>query len=78
MMRLHDDWALILRRAWSVRFMALSGACSGIGAGLTIAQPYLGVNPLWVSAGAGIAACGAAFAGLYSRVVAQRNLSDGA
>jgi hypothetical protein len=29
-MMLHPDWRFILRKAWSMKFIALSGLCSGL------------------------------------------------
>lgn len=71
-MRLHDSWRDILRKAWSVRLMALAAVFSG----LEVALPFLdGLLPV----GAG---CFAALSGLttaaafVARIVAQRELSQ--
>lgn len=74
---LHQDWRTILRRAWSVRFMALSAVLSGIAAGLTIAQPYLGVNPVMLAVAIGVVTTAAPLVAIFARVVKQEGLSDG-
>lgn len=68
---LHPDWKAILMRAWSVRLMAISALLSGVATWLSLAQPYLGANPLLVAAGAATAATGAALIGIYARIVQQ-------
>ena len=71
---LRRDWRGVLARAWSVRLMALSAALSGVATGLTIAQPYLGVNPLSVAAVVGVATTVASLIGIYARLVRQRGI----
>lgn len=69
-MKLHRDWKLILRKAWSIRLILLAGLLSGI----EVALPFIddrvprGVFALW-----SLVITGAAF---VARVVAQKGLSD--
>lgn len=70
-MRLHRDWIGILKKAWSVRLMALAALMGGIATWLSLAQPYLGVNPLLVAAGAAVSATAASLIGIYARIVQQ-------
>lgn len=54
--------------------MALSAILSGVATGLTIAQPYLGINPLLVAIGIAILATSASMIsiiGIYARIVKQ-------
>jgi hypothetical protein len=74
-MSLHPNWRNILARAWSIRLMALSALLSGVSTGLTIAQPYLGVNPLSVAAIVSVVVTAASLIGIYARVVKQQALS---
>lgn len=73
-LRLRPDWWSLLKRAWSVRLMALSAVLSGVATGLTIAQPYLGVNPLSIAGIVGAATTVASIIGIYARVVKQRGI----
>lgn len=54
--------------------MALSAVLSGVATGLTIAQPYLGVNPLSIAGIVGAATTVASIIGIYARVVKQRGI----
>ena len=74
MMKLHDDWKAILTKAWSVRLMALSALLSGLATGLTIAQPYLGINPLTVAAIVGSVTTVTCLIGIYARIVKQQSM----
>lgn len=71
-MRLHDSWRDILRKAWSVRLMALAAVFSG----LEVALPFLdGLLP--IPAGAFAALSGVTTAAAFvARIVAQRGLSE--
>ena len=71
-MRLVDDWRQVVRKAWSVRLIALAALLSG----LEIALPLLdGVVdlPRGLFAALSGAVTGAA---LVARLVAQRSMSD--
>jgi hypothetical protein len=70
--RLRSDWQNIITRAWSVRLMLLSAVLSGTATGLTIAQPYLGVNPLSVAGIVGVATTVASIIAIYARIVKQQ------
>lgn len=75
--RLHPDWRGIIKSAWSVRLMALSAILSGIATGLTIAQPYLGVNPILIAVVVAVLATSASMisiVGIYARVVKQQGI----
>ena len=75
-MRLHADWKNILQLSWSVRLMALSAILSGIGTGLAIAQPYLGVNPLAIAAFVGLVTMATSLIGIWARLIRQQGLPD--
>lgn len=70
---LHTDWRAIVRKAWSVRFIALAGLLSGAEVALQIIQPMIETKlpPGMFAALAGLATAGA----LVARVMAQANLS---
>jgi putative Mn2+ efflux pump MntP len=74
-MRLHADWKNILQLSWSIRLMALSAVLSGIGTGLAIAQPYLGVNPLAIAAFVGIITMLTSILGIWARLIKQQGLT---
>lgn len=70
MMRLADDWKVILRRAWSVRLMLLAALLSGA----EFALPYFGDKvPSGVFAALGFVVTGAA---LVARLIAQKGLEE--
>jgi hypothetical protein len=67
-MNLLPDWRRVLRRAWSLRLMALAALLSG----LEMALPFLAVDlPRQILAGLTFAVVAAAFA---ARLIAQRPL----
>lgn len=72
--RLRSDWQNVIKRAWSVRLMLLSAVLSGIATGLTIAQPYLGVNPLLLAGIVGVATTAVSLTGIYARLVKQQGI----
>lgn len=76
-MRLRNDWKLLLKRTWSVRLMALSAVLSGAATGLTIAQPYLGADPLTLAGIVGVATTASSLIGIYARIVQQKGVGDG-
>ena len=71
-MRLVDDWRAVLRRAWSIRLLALGILCQA----LEFAWPFLdGLLPMppGAFAGLGIAVSAAA---CVARLIAQKGLSN--
>lgn len=65
-MHLIDDWKLVLKRAWSIRFIILAGALTG----LEVALPLFGDSmPRGVFAGLSVVA---SIAALGARVTAQK------
>lgn len=54
--------------------MALAAALSGIGTALTIAQPYLGFDPLFVAGVVGFLTTAVSLIGIYARIVKQREI----
>ena len=73
---LHENWENILKLSWSVRLMALSAVLSGIGTGLAIAQPYLGINPLAIAAFVGAITMATSLIGIWARLIKQQGLAD--
>jgi hypothetical protein len=67
MIRLHPDWRLILRRAWSIRFLLLAGALQAVVVFLQFDQPYSRHSPIWFA----VAAFAATLGAFISRLVAQ-------
>ena len=67
MPRLHDDWILIIRRAWSIRFLLLAGVLQAVVVFLQFDQPYSRYSPLWFA----LAACAATFGAFISRLISQ-------
>lgn len=69
-MKLTDDWRQILKRAWSIRFIVLAGALTG----LEVALPLFGdAMPRGVFAGLSVVA---SIVALGARVTAQRGLDE--
>ena len=68
MMRLHADWAAILRRAWSIRLMVLAGLLS---AAEVILPMFADAIPRGVFAGLSIVAVAGGF---WARLVVQKGL----
>lgn len=66
-LRLHDDWLLILRRAWSIRFLLLAGTLQAAVVFLQFDQPYSRHSPVWFA----LAAFAATLGAFISRLVAQ-------
>ena len=63
------NWKRVLKRAWSVRPMAVAGLFSAAEVALPLLQDRLPVSPGWFAALSGLAVAGA----LVSRVILQRN-----
>lgn len=66
------NWQAVLRRAWSIRLMALAALLSGLEVALPLAGHLLPFGP-GVFAGLSAAVTAAAF---ISRLVAQKGVSD--
>ncbi len=67
-MKLYDDWKVILKKAWSIRFMILAAVLSGI----EVALPYFEeAIPQGLFAGLSALAVSAAF---VARLVAQKDV----
>ena len=69
-MRLVDNWAAILRRAWSIRLALLAAILSGI----EVALPFF--TPEWPRGWAAAASFGCTGAALVARIVAQPKMLD--
>lgn len=79
MVELHPNWRYIVRRAWSFRAAAAASLCSGLAAGLTVAQPYLGLSPFavsWAIFATTIGATWFGFAAMAARLVKQKDYND--
>jgi hypothetical protein len=68
-MRLHPEWAAILRYAWSIRLNLLAGALTAVDVALQI---IVGIGTPTIALG--IAAGVASGAALVARVVAQKDV----
>ncbi len=69
-MNLLPDWKRVIRRAWSIRFIILAGALTG----LEVALPLFGdAMPRGVFAGLSVIA---SIAALGARVTAQKDAND--
>lgn len=72
-MRLASDWRRIMRKAWSIRLIAMAGILSG----MEIVMPMLD-GIITVPRGIFAALCGiVTCAALVMRLIAQRSMSDG-
>lgn len=67
-MKLYDNWKTIVRKAWSVRFMAAAGVLSGVEVALPFFQDAFPRGTFAALSGAFV---GAAF---VARLVAQKEL----
>lgn len=67
------NWALILSRAWSVRFMGLAAVLSAIEVGLSLYDAQaLGLSQGTFAAASAVATA----AGLVARIWAQRDMEE--
>jgi len=71
-MTLHPDWRSILRRAWSIRLIALAGLLSGCEMALSMFGSDWLQLPRWVSA---LVVLVVTMAALITRLIAQKGLS---
>ena len=69
-MKLEKNWTAILRKAWSVRFIALAGLLS---AAEVILPLYVDALPRGTFAALSVLAVSGAF---YARIVAQKDLEQ--
>ena len=69
-MKLEKNWTAILRKAWSVRFIALAGLLS---AAEVILPLYVDAMPRGTFAALSVLAVSGAF---YARIVAQKDLEQ--
>lgn len=69
-MRLVDDWRKVLRRAWSVRFMFLGAALTGL-AGVWFA--LADYTPIWLFIAGGMVV---PMMALAARLVSQKDFHD--
>ncbi len=72
MPRLHPDWRRILRRAWSVRLMALAFILTAAEVALPAVPPIPGVSPTALALAAGLVTAGA----FVARLIAQKDFED--
>jgi hypothetical protein len=73
MPRLIEDWRRVLRRAWSVRLIALAAVLSGLEIALPMLEGVVDI-PRGILAGlSGLVTCAA----LVARLVAQREIGHG-
>lgn len=72
-MRLHQDWRLILRRAWSVRWMAVAAILSCVEAALPFFDGVLPIPPGVFGAFTGLAVALA----FVARLIAQKDFDHG-
>lgn len=70
-MRLLPDWKDIIRRAWSIKFLALAGAVAGCETVLQLGGAAF--LPAWV---APLVTAFLTFAGIAARVLAQHEAED--
>lgn len=68
---LNDDWGLILRRAWSIRLIILSGTLTGLEVALPL---FSDAVPRGIFAGLSALT---SIAALGARVVVQKGMSGG-
>jgi hypothetical protein len=68
-----ENWKLVLHKAWSMRFMALSAVCSGVAVALGLLPGFTQLT-LWKVVGFALAAVVFNMLGMWARLVAQKNL----
>ena len=73
-MRLIDNWQAVLRYSWSARFMALSLAVLIAEPVFTALIDLVATPSVWLTVGLRVVSGLLAFAGIYARVVAQREI----
>lgn len=70
-MRLIDDWRLILRKAWSIKFVIAAAILSGAEVAVAWLQPFGMPNGMF-AAGAGVVSVFA----FGARMLAQKEIQD--
>lgn len=70
-MKILTDWKLLLRRAWSLRFLAVAAALSGLEAIAPFAAPWLSQRAFALLMFLIVAAA------FVTRLIAQRGVNDG-
>jgi CDP-diglyceride synthetase len=73
MIRLHQNWLLILRHAWSVRLILAAGLLAGAEAMLLVLQPVINLPMLVLACLSGVLTFGA----LVARLLAQKEFRNG-
>lgn len=68
-----ENWKDVLTKAWSMRFMGLSALCSGAAVGLSLLPGFTQLT-LWKVLGFAVAAVVLNLAGMWARLVAQKNI----
>lgn len=72
-MHLLPNWKVVLRYAWSIRFIALAAALSGAEVALPLIRHILPI-PAGIFAALSFVTVAAAF---IARIIAQKEISDG-
>lgn len=72
-MRPIANWRDVLRRAWSIRFIAIAAVLSGLEIVLPLVEDILPVPRGVFAALSGLATAGA----FVSRIIAQKDIPDG-
>jgi len=72
-LRLHENWLLILRHAWSVRLILAAGVMAGAEAMLLVLQPVINLPMLALACLSGALTFGA----LVARLLAQKEFGSG-
>jgi hypothetical protein len=73
-LKLDRDWKRLLKRAWTVRISAATVLIGGVTAGLSMAQPYLGFDPIKLSAIVGALTVLSGGLTIYARIVQQQGI----
>ena len=71
-MRILRNWREVLRRAWSVRLIAVAVLLTGVEVALPFLDGYVDLPPRLFAGLAGLAAAGA----FAARLIAQKGLSN--
>lgn len=71
-MQLKSNWRDVVKKAWSIRLIALAGLLSGVEVALPLLQDYVPIHP-GIFAALSMIIVSLAF---ISRIVAQENLKD--
>ncbi len=73
-LKLDRNWKRLLKRAWTVRISAATVVIGGVTAGLSMAQPYLGYDPIKLSAIVGGLTILSGALTIYARIVQQKGV----